>query len=193
MAKTSVKSGQIKDGEVKRSDLNTTQSGEALLRRLVAGTSISLSSTGVDTGTGDVTVSVLFSTITATGNITSTGTNIITVLNSTTATSFGGYTIQRSGTYKAILGNSFSANALINGSVLDDLCIRNPQKILFSADAGNTIHHSIDATNFYINTANIKVGTNTGQSGTFNMWNNEDGYTEVLVFTKGILTDSYPL
>ena len=57
MSRTEIKSIQIKDQEVKRSDLNDTVSGQAVVKRLVAGTGITLSSTGIDTGTGDVTIS----------------------------------------------------------------------------------------------------------------------------------------
>ena len=64
MARTEVKSHQIKDGQVKRPDLNTTETGEAVVRKVVAGTNVTLSSTGVDSGTGDVTVNVDLSSIT---------------------------------------------------------------------------------------------------------------------------------
>lgn len=56
MSTTEIKSSQIKDGEVKRADLNTATSGSAVVRKLVAGTGITLDSTGADAGTGDVTV-----------------------------------------------------------------------------------------------------------------------------------------
>ena len=57
MARTEVKSKQIKDQEVKRDDLNTTESGQAVVAKLIEGTGISFSSTGPDAGTGDVTIS----------------------------------------------------------------------------------------------------------------------------------------
>ena len=56
MPKTEVRSGQIKDATVGRSDVNTATAGEAVVAKIVAGTGISISSTGADTGTGDVTV-----------------------------------------------------------------------------------------------------------------------------------------
>lgn len=58
MAKTEVRGGQIKDTSVQRSDLDTSNSGEAVVRRIIAGTNITLGSTGADTGTGDVTINV---------------------------------------------------------------------------------------------------------------------------------------
>ena len=47
---------QIKDGTIYREDLNTTVTGKALVRRIVAGSGVSLGSTGADSGTGDVTI-----------------------------------------------------------------------------------------------------------------------------------------
>lgn len=56
MAKTEVKTRDIGDGEVKRQDLNVSESGSAVTRRIIAGDGITIVSTGVDSGTGDVTV-----------------------------------------------------------------------------------------------------------------------------------------
>lgn len=54
MARTLLTSREI--GNVQRNDLDITTTGEAIIRKVVAGTGISLSSTGVDAGTGDVTI-----------------------------------------------------------------------------------------------------------------------------------------
>lgn len=51
-------STKIKDGDVGRVDMNTATSGKAVTTKVIAGTSIALSSTGADAGTGDVTVSL---------------------------------------------------------------------------------------------------------------------------------------
>lgn len=53
---TSIRSEQIRDGDVKRADLNTDETGSAVIRKVIAGYGVSISSTGVDTGTGDVTI-----------------------------------------------------------------------------------------------------------------------------------------
>jgi hypothetical protein len=58
MARTEINSGHIKDGGVKRTDLNTADTGSAVTTKIVAGSNITLSSTGIDAGTGDVTVNV---------------------------------------------------------------------------------------------------------------------------------------
>lgn len=56
MAVTQVTTSQIKDGSINRNDLDATTPGSAVVRRLIAGTNISFSSTGMDSGTGDVTI-----------------------------------------------------------------------------------------------------------------------------------------
>ncbi len=59
MAKTEVRSGQVKDGTVGRSDMDIATAGEAVITKLVAGTGVVISAfTGADSGTGDVTVAV---------------------------------------------------------------------------------------------------------------------------------------
>lgn len=54
MAKTRVRTTQLR--KIKRADLNTTTSTKAVVTKIIAGTGVTLSSTGVDNGTGDVTL-----------------------------------------------------------------------------------------------------------------------------------------
>lgn len=56
MGATTVRSKQIRDGSVGQDDLDITTSGQAVVAKLAQGTGITLSSTGVDSGTGVVTV-----------------------------------------------------------------------------------------------------------------------------------------
>jgi hypothetical protein len=56
MAKTEIRSAQIKDSTVNRDDLDTATTGKAVVAKIIAGTNITLGSTGVDAGTGDVTI-----------------------------------------------------------------------------------------------------------------------------------------
>lgn len=59
MPKTELRSEQLRDGSgVKRADLDVTTSGSAVIAKVVAGTGITLDSTGSDPGTGDVTINV---------------------------------------------------------------------------------------------------------------------------------------
>ena len=52
MARTRISGQQVEDGTIKRADLDVTTAGEAVIRKLIAGTGITLSSTGPDAGTG---------------------------------------------------------------------------------------------------------------------------------------------
>jgi hypothetical protein len=56
MGGTRVKGKLIEDGTIQRVDVDTTTSGQALIRKVIAGTGVTISSTGADTGTGDVTI-----------------------------------------------------------------------------------------------------------------------------------------
>lgn len=47
---------QILPGSITRALLNTGTAGSAVITRVIAGTNVTLSSTGADPGTGDVTV-----------------------------------------------------------------------------------------------------------------------------------------
>lgn len=72
MSRTSITGDQVqdetltgedfKDGTLYRQDLNTTSTGKAVVRKVIAGTDINISYTGVDPGTGDVTISFNSST-----------------------------------------------------------------------------------------------------------------------------------
>jgi len=56
MGITEVESEDIQDGSVKRDDLNTLETGKAVIRKVQAGDDIEIISSGVDSGTGDVTI-----------------------------------------------------------------------------------------------------------------------------------------
>jgi len=56
MAVTTIRGQQVKDGDIGREDLNTTTGGRAVVRKVIAGSNLTISSTGADSGTGDVTI-----------------------------------------------------------------------------------------------------------------------------------------
>jgi hypothetical protein len=58
MAQTQIKSSQLLDGGVQREDINISVSGHALITKIIAGNGLTESHTGVDAGTGDVTLSL---------------------------------------------------------------------------------------------------------------------------------------
>jgi hypothetical protein len=56
MAVTQLNTAQVKDGSINRDDLDITTPTKAVVRKIIAGTNITISETGVDAGTGDVTI-----------------------------------------------------------------------------------------------------------------------------------------
>lgn len=57
MAETLMRGRQVRDGAIQRDDLDASTAGQAVIRKVIAGTNISLTYTGTDSGTGDVTIS----------------------------------------------------------------------------------------------------------------------------------------
>ena len=56
MSVTQITTTQVKDGSINRDDLDITTTGKAVVRKIIAGTNITITETGVDAGTGDVTI-----------------------------------------------------------------------------------------------------------------------------------------
>jgi hypothetical protein len=56
MAQTQVRGTQVLDGSVQRSDLDVATAGQAVIRKVIAGSNVTITSTGADAGTGDVTI-----------------------------------------------------------------------------------------------------------------------------------------
>jgi hypothetical protein len=57
MPPTVIRGTQVLDGSIQRADLDIVTAGQAVVAKLVQGSNITLSSTGTDSGTGDVTIS----------------------------------------------------------------------------------------------------------------------------------------
>jgi hypothetical protein len=62
MAITSIRGKQVLDGTIQRADLDISTVGQAVVAKIVQGTNVTLSSSGADSGTGDVTISVPLTT-----------------------------------------------------------------------------------------------------------------------------------
>jgi hypothetical protein len=75
MSQTNIRGAQILNSTVQRQDLDTSTVGQAVITKIVQGSGISLSSTGADSGTGDVTVSSPDVVSTDAGNIATLGTD----------------------------------------------------------------------------------------------------------------------
>ena len=116
MGVTRVTGKNIKDASVQRSDLDISTTGEAVIRKAVAGTGVSLSSTGADAGTGDVTISISSS---LSGNyISNSGAETDT---SGWSASGANFTIARTTTAGEVLKGSGSFELTANGSqTVDD-------------------------------------------------------------------------
>jgi hypothetical protein len=56
MPRTQVSGSQLRDDDIGREDLNHDTVGRAVILRVIAGEGVTISSTGIDTGTGDVTI-----------------------------------------------------------------------------------------------------------------------------------------
>jgi len=56
MPTTNVRGGQVLDGSIQRADLDITTVGASVITKLIQGINVTLSSTGADAGTGDVTI-----------------------------------------------------------------------------------------------------------------------------------------
>lgn len=80
MPQTLLKGAQISDGSVQRVDLDTVTPGQSVIRKIIAGSGISLTSTGADAGTGDVTINASASALNI--NFSATMTTATTLVNS---------------------------------------------------------------------------------------------------------------
>ena len=56
MAKTQVRGSQIRTGQVKKPDLAVSTVNNSVVTKIIAGTGVTITSTGADAGTGDVTL-----------------------------------------------------------------------------------------------------------------------------------------
>jgi hypothetical protein len=63
MATTQLTGRQFKDGDIRRVELDTSTAGQAVIAKIIASTGITMTQTGVDSGTGDVTLSINSATV----------------------------------------------------------------------------------------------------------------------------------
>lgn len=158
MAKTTLSGKQITDGSVQRADIDITTVGEALVAKLIQGTGVSLSSTGADAGTGDVTINASDASTGAKGivqlanNLGGTATSPkvigITETSGPTALTFGsiadGYALIRSGA--TVIGQSLSTISIATSGTISSAYDRfgtgSPEGAV-TASVG-TIYHRTD-------------------------------------------------
>lgn len=58
MARTTPGGKQIKDHSIQRTDLDVTTPGESIITKVTPGVGITITSTGIDTGTGEVSLAI---------------------------------------------------------------------------------------------------------------------------------------
>jgi hypothetical protein len=107
MAQTVIRGTQILNNTVQRQDLDTSTVGQALVTKIVQGTNVTLSSTGADSGTGDVTISVPGGGVGPAGPAGS---------NATTTTAVASFTVPASGSTTTV--NVADASWIIVGQPL---------------------------------------------------------------------------
>lgn len=100
MARTQIGTTLIADGSVRRIDIDTTTTGQALTTKVLVNSPLTISSTGVDSGTGDVTLGLSTANLvtsfnTRTGAVTLSGSDVTTALGYTPIS--GNQTITLSG------------------------------------------------------------------------------------------------
>jgi len=139
MARTQIGGSLIENSSVGRSDINISTSGEALITKLIVSSPLTISSTGANSGTGDVTIgfssaNFVTSFNTRTGAITLTGTDVTnalgytpvsgdqylgTVTSITAGTGLNGGTITASGTI-SLANTAVTAGSYTNSNITVD-------------------------------------------------------------------------
>lgn len=81
MAQTTIRGAQILNSTIQRQDLDTTTVGQAVVAKILQGSNVTLSSTGGDSGTGDVTITATpvyaYTTATAGFTVPSVGSTVV--------------------------------------------------------------------------------------------------------------------
>jgi hypothetical protein len=123
MARTQLRGTQVLDSDITKDDLNITLPGKAVICQVHAGTGITLSSTGVDPGTGDVTINAVNSYYRHTQSVPMTHWFInhqlgkfpsVTVHDSANETILGDVEYIDINTLNVVFGSPFSGEAYIN-------------------------------------------------------------------------------
>ena len=100
MPRTQIPTTLIEDGSIRRVDINTTTTTQALITKVIVNSPLTISSTGVDSGTGDVTLGLSTANLvtsfnTRVGAVTLSGSDVTTALGFTPVS--GNQTITLSG------------------------------------------------------------------------------------------------
>ncbi len=117
MARTLITGKQVGDGSVQRDDLDAATAGQAVIRKVIAGTNLAIStSTGPDAGTGDVTLALADSPV-ITGTVAIGGTvgnPTLVVAAVGLAVNYATITSSLSGTFPSITSSGTDTNRGFN-------------------------------------------------------------------------------
>ena len=142
MPRTQIGTTLIEDGSVRRVDINTTLAGSALITKVLVNSPLTLSSTGVDSGTGDVTLglntaNLVTSFNTRVGAVTLSGSDVTTALG---FTPISGYT--ETDTLALVTGRgNTTTNAITVGGL------------------------TVDTNTLFVDTTNKRIGVGTTSPG----------------------------
>ena len=132
MPPTTIRGRQVLDGSIQRVDLDTTTTGQAVTTKIVQGTNVTISSSGIDPGTGDVTISATsaiagpaglpaYTTLTSGFTVPAVGSTVTVNVNDATWAAVG------ETVWVATAGASGAAGAMIvNSKTSTTLTLQNP-------------------------------------------------------------------
>lgn len=114
MPRTEIPGRQVKDSTIQRADLDVATSTKSVIAKAIGGTGISLSATGADAGTGDVTIGIDSTVATLTGSQSLTNKTLVTPVITGMPTGTG---VSAAATASTLVARDANANVFSNNSL----------------------------------------------------------------------------